>query len=167
MRLRPLQPRHRRGVEAAAERGRARALAVAVVGEDGDLVERLGRVASAAGTFEVVAAASADRWGTPPPLPSETDAIVLASSGSEARSSAALRELHRSNPAWRLVVVATDTSWFEEAFEVGADAWVDRTADDRTLELAITGETFLRDVRRRTSSGARQGPTGRGQTERG
>jgi DNA-binding NarL/FixJ family response regulator len=153
MRLRPLQPRHRRGVEPAAENGRARALAVAVLGEDRDVVERLGRLAATARTFEVVAAATADRWGTPPPLPSETDAIVLASGGSEARSLAALRELHRTNPGWRLVVVATDTSWFEEAFEVGADAWVDRTADDRTLELAITGESFVGDVRRRALPG--------------
>jgi DNA-binding NarL/FixJ family response regulator len=153
MRLRPLQPRHRRGVEAADERGRARALAVAVLGEDRHLAERLGRVAGTAGTFEVVATASVDRWGTPPPLPSETDAIVLASGGSETRSLAALRDLHRTNPGWRLVVVASDTSWFEEAFEVGADAWVDRTADDRTLELAITGEAFLRDVRRRALPG--------------
>jgi DNA-binding NarL/FixJ family response regulator len=152
MRLRPLQPRHRRGVDAAAEGGRARALAVAVVGDDGDLVARLGRVASTAGTFEVVAAAEPDRWGTPPPLPSETDAIVLAG-GPEARSLSALRELHRTNPGWRLVVVAADTSWFEEAFELGADAWVDRTADDRTLELAITGETFVRDLRRRVLPG--------------
>jgi DNA-binding NarL/FixJ family response regulator len=153
MRLRPLQPRHRRGVDAAAEGGRARALAVAVVGDDGDLVARLGRVASTAGTFEVVAAADPDRWGTPPPLPSETDAIVLASGGSETRNLAALRELHRTNPGWRLVVVSSDTSWFEEAFELGADAWVDRTADDRTLELAITGETFVRDLRRRVLPG--------------
>jgi DNA-binding NarL/FixJ family response regulator len=153
MRLRPLPPRHRRGMGIAAGNGRDRALAVAVLGDDRHLVERLGRVAGSAGTFAVVVSASVDRWGTPPPLPSETDAIVLASDGSEARSLAALRELHRTNPAWRLVVVATDTSWFEEAFELGADAWVDRTADDRTLELAITGETFLRDVRRRALPG--------------
>jgi DNA-binding NarL/FixJ family response regulator len=153
MRLRPLQPRHRRGVDAAAGNGRDRALAVAVLGDDRALVERLARVADSAGTFEVAIAADVDRWGTPPPLPSETDAIVLAGGGSEAHSLAALRELHRTNPGWRLVVVATDTSWFEEAFELGADAWVDRTADDRTLELAITGETFLRDVRRRAFPG--------------
>jgi hypothetical protein len=148
MRLRHVPARSRRGPDAAADRAPSRALAVAHVGDDGQLPQRIQRVGRAAGTFELVATAAPDRWGTPPPLPSETDAIVLASD-SEARSLSALRELHRTNPAWRLIVVASDVAWFEDAFELGADAWVDRTADDRTLELAITGEAFVRDAGRR------------------
>jgi DNA-binding NarL/FixJ family response regulator len=148
MRLRPLHARSRRASDEAFGDASARCLAVAVVGDDDRLIDRIRRVAGTVGTFEVVAADEPDRWGTPPPLPDETDAIVVAD-GAEARNLAVLRELHRTNPAWRLVVLASGTEWFEEAFELGADAWVDHEADDRTLELAITGEAFVREPRRR------------------
>jgi DNA-binding NarL/FixJ family response regulator len=126
-----------------------RVLAVAVVGSAGELEQRLRSVASTAGSFELVACAEPDPWGSVTPLPAATDVVVLGLEAG-ARSLAALRELRRANPAWRLVVVASDTAWFEEAFELGADAWVDRTADDRTIELAVTGERLVRDRRRRS-----------------
>jgi DNA-binding NarL/FixJ family response regulator len=151
VRLRLLH-RSRRVPSEGGEDRRTRSFAAAVVGDDERVRDRVRRVAGEAGTFEVVAAASPDRWGTPPPLPDETDVIVVADR-SEARTLAALRELHRTNPAWRLVVAAAGTDHFEEAFELGADAWVDRAADDRTLELAITGEAFVRPQRSRRPIG--------------
>jgi DNA-binding NarL/FixJ family response regulator len=156
LRLRPAHARQPRPGTAGppADSGAARdqrVLAVAVVGTAGDLEQRLRSVASTAGSFELVVCAEPDPWGSVAQLPAATDVVVLALEDG-ARSLAALRELRRANPAWRLVVVASSTAWFEEAFELGADAWVDRTADDRTIELAVTGERLVRDRRRRTTA---------------
>jgi DNA-binding NarL/FixJ family response regulator len=146
MKLRPAHVRSRRRPTPSAPSG-ARTVAVALVDHAAATEERVRALAADTAGFEVVAAGSSDRWGGVPPLPAETDVVVLAL-GDGVRSLAALRELGRTGPAWRLVVIAEDTEWFEEAFELGADAWVGQAADDRTVELAITGERFVRDLPR-------------------
>jgi DNA-binding NarL/FixJ family response regulator len=146
MKLRPAHVRSRRQPSSSPTPG-GRTLAVALVDHAADSEARVRTLAAGVGSFEVVAAAVSDRWGGIPALPTETDAVVLALDDG-ARSLAALRELRRAGPAWRLVVIADDTEWFEEAFELGADAWVGQAADDRTVELAITGERFVRNLRR-------------------
>jgi DNA-binding NarL/FixJ family response regulator len=148
MRLRPVHTRPRSGSISPAEVGDDRALATVVVGPDPELEGRLRAVASRDHSFEVVARVEPDVWGRVPELPDVTDVVVIALSD-DARGLAALRELRRANPAWRLVVVARSTDRFEEAFELGADAWVDRAADDRTVELAVTGAPLVRARRRR------------------
>jgi DNA-binding NarL/FixJ family response regulator len=142
MRLRPAHVRSRRPTSPAPAEGRT--VAVALVDHAAATEEHVQALAADTSCFEVVAVGSSDRWGGVPPLPIETDVVVLAV-GDGVRSLAALRELRRMGPAWRLVVIADDTEWFEEAFELGADAWVGQAADDRTVELAITGERFVRD----------------------
>jgi DNA-binding NarL/FixJ family response regulator len=144
MRLRSAHVRSRRRPSPTAPSG-GRTLAVALVDHPAVTEERVRTLAACTPSFEVVAAGTSDRWGGVPPLPCETDVVVLAVDDG-ARSMAALRELRRTGPAWRLVVIADDTEWFEEAFELGADAWVGQAADDRTVELAITGERFVRDL---------------------
>jgi DNA-binding NarL/FixJ family response regulator len=125
-----------------------RPLAVAGVGVDPLLEGRLERLSRTAGTLQVVAVVHPDLGGDVPPLPAETDVTVV-SLGLAPTGLAALRELRRANHAWRTVVVAQDTTWFDEAFSLGADAWIDATADDRTLELAITGHRPVVDLRHR------------------
>jgi DNA-binding NarL/FixJ family response regulator len=114
-----------------------------VVGDDPQVEARVRTLASAGALIEVVTEVTPDPWGAVTALPAETDVVVLTVTDG-ARSLAALRELRRANPAWRVVVIASSTRWFEEAFELGADAWVDRSADDRTIELALTGARFVR-----------------------
>jgi DNA-binding NarL/FixJ family response regulator len=147
MRLRPAHPPSSERKSPGDVRS-DRCLAVAFVGQDLVSGARLRTLASKLPTFELVAAVQPDAWGQVPELPSETDVVVVSVTDG-ARSLAALRELRRSNPGWRVVVVAPDTTWFEEAFELGADAWVDRSADDRTVELALVGARFDRDLGRR------------------
>jgi DNA-binding NarL/FixJ family response regulator len=147
MRLRPAQARSRE-LSGPAKSRNDRSLAVALVGRDPASEARVRKLASKVTTFELVEVLQPDAWGQVEELPSETDVVVVSLTDG-ARSLAALRELRRSNPGWRLVVVAPDTAWFEEAFELGADAWVDQEADDRTIELAVTGARFVRDQRRR------------------
>jgi DNA-binding NarL/FixJ family response regulator len=149
MRLRPAQGLPPRATATSRAEGTERILAVVVVGEDRGVEARIRELAPGRReSFDVLAAVTPDRWGAVPVLPSETDVVVVTVSDG-VRSLAALRDLRRMHPAWRLVVVASDIAWFEEAFELGADAWVDRAADDRTLELAITGENLIREPRRR------------------
>lgn len=147
MRLRPAHTRSRERPGTAGTTG-DRSLAVVLVGHDPPSEARVRTVASKVSSFELVEVLQPDAWGQVEELPSETD-VVIVSLADGARSLATLRELRRANPGWRLVVVAPDTMWFDEAFELGTDAWVDREADDRTIELAITGARFVREPRRR------------------
>jgi DNA-binding NarL/FixJ family response regulator len=147
MRLRPAHTRSRE-LTGTAESWGDRSLAVALVGHDPISEARVRTLASRVPTLELVEVLQPNAWGQVSELPSETD-VVIVSLTDGARSLAALRELRRANPGWRVVVVAPDTAWFEEAFELGADAWVDREADDRTIELAVTGARFVREPKRR------------------
>jgi DNA-binding NarL/FixJ family response regulator len=149
MRLRPAHTRSRE-LTGTAESRSDRSLAVALVGHDPSSEARVRTVASTTSSFELVEILQPDAWGQVEELPNETDVVVVSLTDG-ARSLATLRELRRSNPGWRLVVVAPDTAWFEEAFELGADAWVDQSADDRTIELAVTGARFVREQKRRLS----------------
>jgi ActR/RegA family two-component response regulator len=119
------------------ERVPRRPLAVVAIDADADLDARLRTLARSTGAIELIASVETDPWGELPPLPIHTDVVVLELAG--VRGLATLRELRRANHAWRTVVVAASTSHFDEAFGLGADAWIDRVADDRTIELAITG----------------------------
>jgi CheY-like chemotaxis protein len=127
-----------------------RVLVVASIGEPrGGAAARLVAVAVATGRFEVRHLGAVDRLGSAPAVPADVDVVVLDLDSLGAPGVAATRELHRRNPAWRLVVVASTTDGFEEAFEHGAHAWIGAGADDRTIEVAVTGE------RPRPPSGAR------------
>jgi hypothetical protein len=147
MRLRSLRRPTRPSTDHEARVPR-RPLAVAAVGVDPLLEGRLERLSTTVGTLQLVAVVHPDLGGEVPPLPPETDATVVGL-GHTPTGLAALRELRRANHAWRTVVVAADTTWFDEAFSLGADAWIDATADDRTLELAITGHRPVVDLRHR------------------
>jgi ActR/RegA family two-component response regulator len=59
-----------------------------------------------------------------------------------------LQRATRRSPGVRSVVIAEGTAWFEAAFEAGADAWIDRDADDDTVLVAITGRLPARSARR-------------------
>ena len=51
------------------------------------------------------------------------------------------QNLARRHPRVRIVAVGASLDGFDDAFEVGADVWVDKQADDHALRVAITGRT--------------------------
>ncbi len=62
-----------------------------------------------------------------------------------------LRRLTRLVPDVRTVVIGDGTERFGAAFEAGADAWIDRGADDETVVVAVTGRHPVASARRSRS----------------
>lgn len=119
--------RARREPRSASMRVEAEPVTVAIT-PDGDAVgERLRRIAGRRRTFMLVEPDA------------ETRAEVLVVAVDDVSVVAELRRVRRSPRPPRTVVIATGVDRFEAAFDAGADAWIDRTADDGTVEAAILG----------------------------
>jgi hypothetical protein len=114
------------------------AVAVAVVDPVGTTLARLLQLAAARGAFFLAPTREASR-GDAPSLPAGTDVVVVAVSDDDASGPMIVRHLHRHHRGIRIVAVGDGLHWFQDAFEFGADAWVDRGADDDTLLAALLG----------------------------
>lgn len=89
---------------------------------------RLGSLADRSGAFVV-----GDGGG------SDADVLVVTLGDEDGHRVADLRRRHRAAPTRRTVVIGEGTTWFDAAFGAGVDAWIDHTADDATVLVAILG----------------------------
>jgi hypothetical protein len=103
------------------------------------LARRLGELRARAGTFDLAPAAGFAVDGDVPGISQGVEVAAITVTDDDARGVATVRTLRRAHDGLRLVVVGHGIDWFEDAFDFGADAWVDHTADDETLLSAIHG----------------------------
>jgi hypothetical protein len=132
-----LLPHHRRLRRGAAPGGRdgGRTPTIMPLSATASLPRRLERLRDRAGTFDLARPAPLE--AEPPQLDEDVEVAVITATDDDPRGVAMVRALRRAYPGLGLVVVGEGTDWFEHAFDVGADAWVDHHADDDTLLEAI------------------------------
>jgi hypothetical protein len=70
---------------------------------------------------------------------SGTEVLVVTLGEEDGHRVADLRRAHRADPGLRTVVIGEGTTWFDAAFGAGVDAWIDHTADDATVLVALLG----------------------------
>jgi DNA-binding NarL/FixJ family response regulator len=101
------------------------------------LPRRLERLRDRTGALELVDHEPLIIDPAPVRMHAHVEVAVIAAADDDPRGVAMVRSLRRAHPGLGLVVVGEGTDWFEDAFDVGADAWVDHKADDDTLLEAI------------------------------
>jgi hypothetical protein len=134
-----LLPHHRRSRDGArpASRGDGPTLTIMPLSATGSLPRRLERLRDRTGTLDLVDPAPLATDPAPPRVDDHVEVAVVTAVDDDPRGLATVRALRRAYPGLGLVVVGEGTDWFEDAFDVGADAWVDHAADDTTLLEAI------------------------------
>jgi DNA-binding NarL/FixJ family response regulator len=103
------------------------------------LPRRLEQLQARSGAFHLAPALTISDETEVEPLrvDDHVEVVVITVADEDPRGVATLRPLRRLHPGLGVVVVGHGTEWFEEAFDLGADAWVDHSADDDTLLAAI------------------------------
>lgn len=122
----------------SADDGSPRVHKVAVIDPHGGTAQRLERLAALEAELRVTRIAPAVRPGDAPRLPADTRTAVIDVAEDFAQI-ASVRELHRLHPRLRIVAVGASLAGFDDVFDLGADVWIDREADDRALRVAVTG----------------------------
>jgi hypothetical protein len=111
---------------------------VAVIDPHGVTARRLERIAVDSGDLRVTRVAPAAAPGDAPQVPASVHTAVVDVAENIAQI-ASVRELHRRHPRLWIVAVGASLAGFDEAFDVGADVWIDREADDQALRVAVVG----------------------------
>ena len=119
---------------------------VALVGTPVALRDRLG--ALAARSPGVTLTAHVETPDELARLPVDVDVALVAVADDDPAGALGVRQVRRALPGAHLVVAGAGTEWFEDAFDLGADAWIDHAADDATLLAAIGGVRPLARRRR-------------------
>jgi hypothetical protein len=101
------------------------------------LPRRLEQLQARSGAFHLAPALPITAEVEPLQVDDQVEVVVLPVADGDSRALATLRSLRRLHPGLGMVVVGHGTECFEEAFDLGADAWVDHSADDDTLIAAI------------------------------
>jgi DNA-binding NarL/FixJ family response regulator len=138
--MRLLTPHRRPGPGSAAgdHEGRPGTVVLPMATTDA-LTRRLEHLEASSGAIRLAPALTIDVDIELEPLRVENhvEVVVLTVTDEDPRGLTTLRPLRRRHPGLGMVVVGHGTEWFEEAFDLGADAWVDHAADDATLLAAI------------------------------
>jgi hypothetical protein len=111
---------------------------VAVIDPHGVTARRLERLAVDSGDLRITRIAPAAEPGHAPQVPSSVRTAVV-DVAEDLAQIASVRELHRLHPRLRIIAVGASLAGFDDAFDLGADVWIDREADDHALRVAVTG----------------------------